>query len=189
MTIVEGFSRLLQVTIAAVAIPLLASSCTGLPEGVTPVDDFDVNRYLGKWYEIARLDHSFERGLEQVTAEYSLRDDGSLRVINRGYAAEKNQWKEVEGKARFVASENTGHLKVSFFGPFYGSYAVFELDSNAYQYAFVAGYNKSYLWLLSRTPDPGEAVVERFLIRSKELGFDTDSLIFVDHTDRSSTDQ
>ena len=189
MTIARRFSRILQSALAAVAIPILAGSCTGLPEGVTPVDDFDVNRYLGTWYEIARLDHSFERGLDQVTAEYTLREDGSLRVVNRGYSAEKSEWKEAEGKAYFVAGDNTGHLKVSFFGPFYGSYVVFELDSKRYRYAFVAGYNKSYLWLLSRTPDLGEAVVERFLSRSEELGFDTDNLIFVDHTDRPSADQ
>ena len=112
---------------------------------------------------------------------------GGVAVLNRGYSAEDQEWREAVGKAYFVEDENTGYLKVSFFGPFYGSYVVFELDKDAYQYAFVAGYNKSYLWLLSRTPDPGEAVVERFLSRSRKLGFDTDKLIFVDHTIRSGT--
>jgi len=119
--------------------PVLLSACTGLPEGVKPVDDFDVNKYLGKWYEIARLDHSFERELDKVTAEYSLRDEGGVKVINRGFDTENNKWKDVEAKAFFVNSETEGHLKVSFFGPFYGSYVVFELDKEGYQYAFVAG--------------------------------------------------
>jgi apolipoprotein D and lipocalin family protein len=146
---------------------------------VKPVDGFDVNRYLGKWYEIARLDHSFERGLDNVTAEYSLRDDGGVEVINRGFDTEDNEWKDVEGKAYFVNSETEGHLKVSFFGPFYGSYVVFELDEEEYQYAFVAGYNKSYLWLLSRTPAVSDELIARFVQTSGELGFDRENLIFV----------
>lgn len=157
----------------------LLSACTGLPENVKPVDGFDVNRYMGKWYEIARLDHSFERGLDNVTAEYSLRDDGGVEVINRGFDTEDNEWKDVEGKAYFVNSETEGHLKVSFFGPFYGSYVVFELDEEEYQYAFVAGYNKSYLWLLSRTPAVSDELIARFVQTSGELGFDRENLIFV----------
>ena len=137
---------------------LILSSCTGLPEDVHPVDDFDINNYLGKWYEIARLDHSFERGLDKVTAQYSLRDDGGVRVINRGYSAKNAEWKEAEGKAFFVGSTDRGHLKVSFFGPFYGSYVVFELDRENYQYAFVSGPDLSYLWLLSRTPEVDDAL-------------------------------
>ena len=162
-------------------ILVIAAACTGLPEDVTPVDGFEVNRYLGKWYEIARLDHSFERGLDKVTAEYSLRDDGGVKVINRGFDAADNKWQDVEGKAFFVNSEAEGHLKVSFFGPFYGSYVVFELDKEEYQYAFVAGYNKSYLWLLARTPSVSDELIARFVKTSRELGFDTDNLIFVKH--------
>jgi apolipoprotein D and lipocalin family protein len=161
-------------------ITIIAAGCTGLPEDVVPVESFDTARYLGKWYEIARLDHSFERGLDHVTAEYTMRDDGGLRVINKGYSSEDKEWKEAEGKAYFVDDSSEGHLKVSFFGPFYGSYVVFELDKDNYQYAFVAGYNKSYLWLLSRTPEVSDDIVARFIRTSGELGFDTDSLIFVD---------
>lgn len=91
------------------------------------------------WYEIARLDHSFERGLEQVTAEYSLREGGGVQVKNRGFSNKKNKWSEAEGKAFFVGKASEGYLKVSFFGPFYGSYVVFELDKDNYQYAFVSG--------------------------------------------------
>jgi len=160
---------------------LFVSGCIGLPEGVYPVKEFDINRYLGKWYEIARLDHSFERGLDRVTAEYSLRDDGGVRVINRGFSIAENDWREAEGKAYFVRGNDEGYLKVSFFGPFYGSYVVFELDKENYRYAFVSGPNKSYLWLLSRTPTVSKELVDRFVKRSEELGFPTDNLIFVEH--------
>lgn len=164
-----------------VFITLITASCTGLPEGVNPVKEFDTNRYLGKWYEIARLDHSFERGLSNVSAEYSLREDGGLKVLNKGFSPKDNEWNEVEGKAYFVGDSNEGHLKVSFFGPFYGSYVVFDLDRENYQYAFVAGYNKSYLWLLSRTPVISDDIIQHFINKSAELGFDTDGLIYVDH--------
>lgn len=164
-----------------VPVLLMLSACTGLPEGVHPVDGFDTSKYLGTWYEIARLDHSFERGLEKVTAEYALRDDGGLEVINRGFSPEDKAWKDAEGKAYFAGDEDKGHLKVSFFGPFYASYVVFELDNEQYQYAFVAGYNTSYLWLLSRTPSVSDELIDRFVNRSRELGFDTEHLIFVKH--------
>ena len=160
---------------------LILSGCTGLPKGIEPVDNFELNRYLGKWYEIARLDHSFERGMKNVSAEYSLREDGGVKVINRGFLVEDKEWRQAEGKAYFVETTDKGYLKVSFFGPFYGSYIVFELDKEKYQYAFVAGYNKSYLWLLSRTPTVNNELVDEFVKRSKALGFDTDNLIFVEH--------
>ena len=161
-------------------LPLLLAGCLGMPEGVRPVDGFELERYLGKWYEVARLDHSFERGLSRVTAEYSPRDDGGVRVVNRGYNVEKQEWEEAVGKADFVEGEDRGYLKVSFFGPFYGAYVVFELDKQGYQYAFVSGPDTSYLWLLSRTPTVSEEVMSRFLERASNLGFDTDSVIFVD---------
>jgi len=150
-----------------------------MPKSVTPVKEFELDKYLGKWYEIARLDHSFERGLEQVTAEYSLREDGGVRVKNRGFSKSENKWREAEGKAYFVAKSSEGYLKVSFFGPFYGSYVVFELDKDNYQYAFVSGPNTSYLWLLSRTPTLGEDILSHFVEKSEELGFKTEKLIYV----------
>ena len=166
------FVRLLAVGI----VGNLLSGCLGLPEGVQPVDEFDLQRYLGKWYEIARLDHSFERGLDHVTAEYSLREDGGIRVINKGFSTANNNWKEIEGKAYFVRDPNEGYLKVSFFGPFYGSYVVFDLDKE-YQYAFVAGVNKSYLWLLARTPTVSEELIKQFVEKANDLGFETGDLI------------
>lgn len=157
---------------------LLLSGCLGMPENVTPVSEFELQRYLGKWYEIARLDHSFERGLTQVTAEYSLREDGGVEVLNRGFSAEDNEWKQAEGKAYFVGESDSGYLKVSFFGPFYGSYVIFELDHENYQYAFVSGPNRDYLWLLSRQPKLGAEIVDRFKREAERLGFDVGELIF-----------
>lgn len=154
-------------------------ACIGKPENVNPVTGFDKQRYLGKWYEIARLDHSFERGLDQVTAEYSLRPDGGIKVVNRGFSKENNEWSQANGKAYFVDSENIAHLKVSFFGPFYASYIVFDLDREYYQYAFVSGPDTEYLWLLSREPSVSPAILEKFISTSKTLGFDTEALIMV----------
>lgn len=163
----------------ALLMSLFLKGCLGMPRGIEPVDGFDLQRYLGTWYEIARLDHSFERGLENVSAEYSLRDDGGVRVINRGFSKAKNKWKEAEGKAYFVKGQDLGYLKVSFFGPFYGSYVVFELDKENYQYAFVASSNSSYLWLLARTPSVDQELIDRFVKQATALGFAADRLIFV----------
>lgn len=162
-------------------VPLFLGACVGMPGGVTPVENFELDRYLGKWYEIARLDHSFERGLQQVTAEYSMRDDGGVRVLNRGFASEKGKWKEAEGKAYFVEQSDKAYLKVSFFGPFYGSYVVFQLDRSDYSYAFVSGPDTSYLWLLSREPVVDDDIMKQFRDRAAALGFDTDELIMVEH--------
>ena len=164
----------------AFILALLLAGCTGKPDGVMPVQNFDLERYLGTWYEVARLDHSFERGLNNITANYSLREDGGVRVLNRGFSIKKNEWNEAEGKAYFVDSTDQGFLKVSFFGPFYGSYIVFELESE-YQYAFISGPNTSYLWLLSRTPKVDQTVIDKFIERASSLGFDTDELIYVHH--------
>ena len=158
---------------------LLLSGCLGYPGNVKPIKDFELEKYLGKWYEIARLDHSFERGLEKVTAEYSLREDGGVRVKNRGFSANKNEWEEAEGKAYFVRESDEGYLKVSFFGPFYGSYVVFELDKENYQYAFISGPNESYLWFLSRTPTVNDELMAKFVAQAKNMGFRTEGLIYV----------
>ncbi|CAH8200256.1 lipocalin family protein [Vibrio aestuarianus] len=160
---------------------LVLSGCLGMPDSVKPVANFELDNYLGKWYEIARLDHSFERGLTQVTAEYNLKSDGGVLVLNRGFSQADNEWQEAEGKAYFVNSNSEGYLKVSFFGPFYGSYVVFELDEKDYQYAFISGPNTEYLWLLARTPSVEPEVIEKFIDMSQERGFDTSSIIFVDH--------
>lgn len=157
---------------------LMLSGCTGIPEGITPVTGFDKQRYLGTWYEIARLDHSFERGLEQVTAQYSLREDGGIKVVNRGYHTEKAEWNEAEGKAYFVSDTDVGHLKVSFFGPFYASYVVMALDPE-YQWAIVTGPNRDYLWFLTREPKPSDTLIARMTQIAKDADFPVDALIYV----------
>lgn len=159
-------------------ISLLLISCAGVPDNINPVTNFELERYMGKWYEIVRLDHRFEKELEQVTATYSIQEDGTVKVVNRGFSRENKEWKEATGKAKFAEDPNVGFLKVSFFWPFYGSYVIFDLDKQGYQYSFVTG-GEDYLWLLSRTPEVSEAVQNEFLSKAQALGFKTENLIFV----------
>lgn len=163
--------------VLATAVMSVACSVTP-PADVKVVNNFELTRYLGTWYEIARLDHSFESGLEQVTANYSLREDGGVKVINRGFNTKKQKWQQSEGKGYFIGPTSRAALKVSFFGPFYGGYNVIELDRD-YQYALVCGPNKGYLWILSRTPTISESVKEKLLKIANEYGFDTTQLIWV----------
>jgi apolipoprotein D and lipocalin family protein len=169
-----------SIPLAAVLV-LLLSACSGVPEGVEVVGDFELSRYLGTWYEIARLDHRFERGLSRVTATYSSREDGGVRVVNRGFDAESGEWDEAVGKAYFVSTPDVGQLEVSFFGPFYGGYNVIELDREHYRCAMVAGPSRSYLWILARSPQLEREIVQRLVERAAELGFPTRELIFVTH--------
>ena len=164
-------------TLSLVCLLTLVSACTSAPKGIAPIEGFELSRYLGTWHEIARLDHGFERGLSQVSAEYRLREDGGVSVINRGYSAADKSWKVAEGKAYFVEASDIGHLKVSFFGPFYGAYVIYRLDSD-YQYAFVTSYNRDYLWLLARSPEIDESLKQDFITQAKSLGFDTQALIW-----------
>ena len=168
--------------IAIIGLILLSlTGCLGYPKSIKPVTGFILNNYLGKWYEIARLDHSFEHGLSRVTAEYSIREDGGVNVLNRGFSEENGKWKEAIGKAYFVEEPDTGYLKVSFFGPFYGSYVVFDLDYSNYQYAFVSGPDYSYLWLLARSPEIEDDLKNLFVDQVTKFGFDPSKLIWVNH--------
>lgn len=147
------------------------------------VSSFDPAQYVGTWYEIARLDNRFEKGLEQVTANYSIEADGTLKVVNRGFDAEKNGWSEAVGKAKFVDPANadgtrTGRLKVSFFGPFYGDYNILELDKPYYNYALVSS-GRDFLWILSRTPQLTYPIKQHLMAKAKALGFATDQLLFI----------
>jgi len=160
----------------------LQSSCVGVPEGAETVVDFKLDPYLGTWYEIARLDHSFERGMSHVTANYSMRDDGGVSVVNRGFDVAKDEWDEATGKAYFVGDTNVGQLKVSFFGPFYGGYNILELDKDNYEYALVAGPDRDYLWILARSPDLDPDVLLALVNKARDLDFSVDELIYVDHT-------
>lgn len=165
----------------------LSVACVRIPEGIEPVQEFELDRYLGTWYEIARLDHRFERGLDNVSALYERNADGTVRVVNRGYARDKGEWEEAVGKALPAGAPDEGYLKVSFFGPFYAAYVVFELERDDYRYAFVTSSDRSYLWLLSRTPAVGETVLQTFRARAAALGFELDDLIMVDQSRHPAT--
>lgn len=168
-------------SILIIILSCLLFACTSIPTGVTPVKQFDLDRYLGTWYEIARIDNRFERGLSKVTATYSLREDGGVTVLNRGYNAEDNEWKEAEGKAYFVGDKDIGHMKVAFWGPFYASYIVLDTDASHQEYAFVSGHNKEYLWLLSRTPQVSNEILTKFMALAESQQYNTDDLIQVKH--------
>lgn len=162
----------------------LLAGCGQLPPDIETVDHVDPAAYAGTWYEIVRLDHSFERGLEQVKATYSLRKDGGLDVLNRGFDPASGKWQVAQGKAYFVESKHAdgtypGKLKVSFFGPFYGAYNIIALDKPYYNYVMLTGANRSYFWILSRTPQLPYPIKAQLLAKAKELGFDTDKFIYV----------
>ncbi len=158
------------------------AGCAGtLPQGAVPVENFNLDRYLGTWYEIARLDHSFERGLSRATAFYALNEDGSVRVVNRGYQEEKKKWKEAVGKAKFVGERNIGRLKVSFFGPFYGGYNIIDLD-DAYSRVLICSNSTKYLWILAREPQLSQDVLTGLVGKARALNFPVDQLIYVDQS-------
>ena len=163
------------------AMVLLSIGCTAVPEGITPVKNFDVQRYAGRWYEIARFDHSFERGMSNVTATYTLREDGGIDVLNRGFIEAEGVWDSAKGKAYFVSDESTGHLKVSFFGPFYASYVIVELDHDDYQYSLVTGPDRDFLWILARQPTLAPDTYEQLIGIAKRNGFNVENLIQVAH--------
>lgn len=154
--------------------------CAQKPPKAVPITNFQAERYLGKWYEIARFDFRFEKGLNNTTAEYSLNKNGSIKVVNRGYDYTKKKWEEAIGKAKFRGDNTVGMLKVSFFGPFYASYNIIALDSN-YQYALIAGKNLEYLWILSRQPIIPEDIKQQYISIAQKVGFNTEKLIWVEH--------
>jgi len=163
------------------SVTLVLTGCSDKkPEKVTAVKNFKLNEYLGTWYEIVRLEHRFEKGMEAISATYSMREDGGVKVLNKGYKTEEKEWSEAEGKAYFVESTDEGFLKVSFFGPFYGSYIVMDTDYETY--TMISGPDLSYFWILSRTPTLDEKILDRLLAQAKEAGFDTTKLIYPDQS-------
>ncbi len=156
------------------------SSCASIPEGAVAVTPFDKAKYLGKWYEIARLDFKYERNMNNTTAEYSLNDNGTIKVDNRGYNYKKGKWQQAIGKAKFVGDENVAMLKVSFFGPFYSGYNVIAIDKN-YKYALIAGASLKYLWILSRETSIPNDIKESYLKISQGIGYNTDNLLWIKH--------
>ena len=157
------------------------SGCTGIPNGVEPVRSFDVQRYQGEWFEIMRLDHSFERGLTNVTATYTLRDDGSVGVINKGFDRNHCRWKEANGHAVFQGNRDTASLSVTFLWPFAGGYHVLAVNQQDYSWAMISGPSRSYLWILSRHPELSTDIKNRLVSQARGLGFPVDDLIVVDH--------
>lgn len=159
---------------------VLLTACVGDADKYPTVTGFEVGRYLGTWYEIARFDHSFERDLDKVSADYSLREDGGLKVVNRGFDTKKQKWHEAIGKAYFVQTPDIARLKVSFFGPFYGAYNVIELDKKDYNYVLITG-GKDYLWILSRSPQLSPDIQAQLIAKAQSLGFDTSKLLYPTH--------
>ncbi|MDR4951246.1 lipocalin family protein [Chryseobacterium sp. ES2] len=163
------------------------TSCSSMPEKAQPVRQFDVNRYLGTWYEIARFDYYFEKDLDNAMAQYSLNADGSVVVVNSGYNFKKNKWVSVDGTAKFKGDKDVAVLKVSFFWPFYAGYNVVALED--YKYALVAGKNLDYLWILSREKTIPENVKQNFISKAQEIGYDTSKLIWVKQDKKSPFDK
>jgi apolipoprotein D and lipocalin family protein len=176
MKLKNMFKRLNLILISALAF----ASCSSIPKGAVSVKPFDKEKYIGRWYEIARFDFKFERNLNNTTADYTLNKDGSIKVDNRGYNFKTGEWKQAIGKAKFAGDTNTGMLKVSFFGPFYSGYNVIALDDE-YRYALIAGKNLSYLWILSRETRIPDDVKQKYLKIASDLGYKTDGLIWVEH--------
>ncbi|MBQ0152762.1 MAG: lipocalin family protein [Chryseobacterium sp.] len=170
----------LPLALGALGLLVFNSCAVSAPKNATPIKNFDSEKYLGKWYEIARFDFKFEKDLDQTTANYSLNDDGSIKVVNKGYNYVKKEWKESVGQAKFVNDKTEARLKVSFFKPIWSGYNVVDIDDD-YQYALVAGNSLKYLWILSRKPEIPPAIKERFIEKAKKIGYDTDQLIWVNH--------
>jgi apolipoprotein D and lipocalin family protein len=162
-------------------VATIVTGCTSIPEGLQPVTGFEPDRYLGKWYEIARLDHSFERDLSNVSATYTRGENDDIRVKNRGFNTKTGAWKQIEGHARFLEGDTVGSLKVSFFGPFYGGYHIIALDRQDYRYAMVTGPSRSYLWILARNKTLEESIYAELVSRADAWSFDTKQLIRVEH--------
>lgn len=155
-------------------------SCSTIPSGISAVTPFEKEKYLGKWYEVARFDFKFEKGLNNTTAEYSLNSDGSIKVVNRGYDYTRKMWKQAIGKAKFAGDENIAMLKVSFFGPFYAGYNVIAIDPD-YKYTLVSGSSIKYLWILSREPSIPDDIKNSYLEKAEKLGFETSYLLWIEH--------
>lgn len=155
-------------------------SCSTIPQDAVAVQPFDSEKYLGKWYEIARIDFKFEKDLNNTSAEYSINENGTIKVVNRGYNTEKEEWTEAIGKAKFVKGKDVGMLKVSFFGPFYSGYNVLAVDED-YQYALVGGENHDYLWILSRDTTIPKEIKMDYLNIAKKYGYNTERLLWIEH--------
>lgn len=149
-----------------------------IPPTAIPVSDFDLGRYLGKWYEVARIDNRYEKGLQRTQTEYSRGPRGSIRVENRGYDPRKREWEVATGKAKTVLGLDVGALKVSFFGPFYDGYNIVALDPK-YRWAMVVGSTLDKFWILSRTPFLPMGLEDRLLRQAQAMGVPVERVIWV----------
>jgi apolipoprotein D and lipocalin family protein len=156
----------------------LLASCRTIPKGVKPIVPFDINRYVGTWYEIGRKNHKFERGLSRVTATYTLDENGRVKVENKGYNSLTGRESKATGKAKLVNEGKEGRLKVSFFGPFYSPYNIIAIDPE-YENAMVIGRDKTYFWLLSKNTEMPEEIKQRYLQIAEEYKIKTDNIIWV----------
>lgn len=157
-------------------IVVLSSCSTSIETNV--VKDFKANKYLGKWYEIARFDNRFEKGLDNVSATYTKIKQNKIRVINRGYNKEKKNWKEAKGIALLNKNPEIGKLRVSFFWPFFGDYNILYIDEE-YEHAIVGSKSKDYLWLLSRHYTINEEQKDMLTTKIENLGYDINNLIYI----------
>ena len=164
---------------AFLALLPLVGCATRAPSGVAVVPAFDPERYLGTWYEMARLDHRFERGMSEVTAVYTANPDGSLGVVNRAWNG--TRWKSVTGRATFQKERTVPSLSVTFFWPFSGGYHVIALDQADYRWAMVCGPDRDYLWILARTPVLDPSLRDTLVLQAKNAGFPVTDLIWVEH--------
>lgn len=170
----------IPVSLGILGLIILNSCSVGIPKGATAVQNFNADKYMGTWYEIARFDYKFEKNMDNVTATYSKNPDATIKVDNKGYNYVKKEWKESIGEAKFVKDPSEAQLKVSFFKPIWAGYNVVDIDED-YQYALVMGNNLKYLWILSRTKEIPEIIKQRFLTKAKNIGYKTDELIWVKH--------
>ncbi len=166
---------------ASLFLSFLTGGKATVPGKAKVIGDFDIKRYAGQWYEIARLDHSFESGLINASATYNLMDNGLIKILNQGYNPEKRMWRKAIGKAKFASRPQIGQLLVSFFGPYFTSYNIIELDKADYNYALVCGSNLTFLWIIARQTSLPENITAQLVEKAKEAGFDTDKLVYVQH--------
>ena len=160
--------------IIATFLSVVSGGCSP-KKHLSTVDAVELSRYVGKWYEIARLPNSFEKKLTCVTANYALKENGGIKVTNKGFNTEKQEWEEANGHAKVPDPENPGELRVSFFRPFYGDYYIIELDPN-YEHVLVGSPSRKYLWILARNKSIKVEVYDDYLKTAKQLGFDTHNI-------------
>ena len=180
-----NYKKLLQISVFT-ALSLVTvtsfSSCktASVPNHIKVVTPFDIKKFDGTWYEIARFDFKHEKDLSNVTANYTLKENGGVQVLNKGYNYVKNKWEEAKGKAKFTTSNKDGSLQVSFFGPFYAGYHVVMMEPD-YETALIFGDTTDNIWILSRTKTISEATKQKYLTHAKKAGYDLNRMVWTKH--------